>query len=71
MTDAALDDPVCVFAQEFLGVGTGIWVRRAVGITFECDSGYADRGGCGKPLLNLVIRSTRLWLGQAASGSYG
>jgi hypothetical protein len=34
--NAALDDPVSVFAREFIGIGTGIRVRCTVVVTFKC-----------------------------------
>jgi hypothetical protein len=53
--DAALDEPVCIFAREFLGVGTGIQVWCTIGITFEGNGGHGDYWTCGKALLEIVI----------------
>jgi len=33
--DAALDKSVRIFAREFLGIGTGVRMRRTIGITFK------------------------------------
>ena len=42
MTDAALDEPVLVFAREFFGIGTSVRVWRTIGITFKRNGGHAD-----------------------------
>ncbi len=63
MPDAAFDSAVRIFTREFLGIGTGIWMRRAVGITLQRNGGYGDRRECGESLVNLVIN--RLAIGQA------
>src|SRR5215510_11681727 len=44
-----------VFAREFFGVGTGVRVWRAIGVTFKCDGGHGDDRTFGKPLFKLVI----------------
>src|SRR5579871_2634621 len=55
MPDAALDDPVRIFAREFPGIRTGIRMRRAVGVAFQGKGGRRDYRGFGKPLLQSVI----------------
>ena len=63
MPDAAFDDPVRIFAGEFLGIGAGIGVRCTVGIAFKGDGGHSDDRHFGKPLFQIVI--FRLALSQA------
>src|SRR5262249_44030425 len=53
--DAALDDPMRVFAREFLGIGTAVRVRRAIGIAFKGDGRHGDDRTYGKPLFKVVI----------------
>ena len=53
--DAALDDPVRIFAGEFLGIGAGVRVWCAIGITFKGDGGHGDDRTFGKPLFQIVI----------------
>src|SRR5713226_3829016 len=53
--DAALDDPVRIFTREFLGIGTGVWMRRTIGITFKGNGGHGYDRTSGKPLLQIVI----------------
>ena len=50
-----VDDPVRIFAREFLGVGTGVRVRRTIGIAFKGDGGHGDDRTFGKPLFQIVI----------------
>jgi hypothetical protein len=53
--DAYGDGAMRIFADEFLGVGTGLWVRRAVGGAFKGNRGHGyDRTGC-KPFFDSVI----------------
>src|SRR5205085_8174507 len=61
--DAARDDPVRIFAREFLSVGAGVRVWRAVGIALQGDGGRGNHRGCGEPLFKLVI--LLLAVGQA------
>ena len=49
-------------AGEFLGVGTGVRVGCAIGITFKGDGGHGDDREFGKPLFQLVV--FRLAFGQ-------
>src|SRR5262245_61875736 len=53
--DATLADPMCVFAREFFGIGTGVRVWCAIGITFKGDSGHGDDRTFGKPFFKVVI----------------
>src|SRR5437763_21731 len=53
--DAAADGPVRIFARKFPGIGTGVQMRRTVGITFEGDGGHGDDRGLGKPLVEIGI----------------
>src|SRR6478609_3498076 len=46
---------VLIFAGEFFGIGSGIRMRRAVGITFEGDGGYSNYRECGEPFFQLVV----------------
>src|SRR2546425_5714423 len=61
--DAALDDPVHISAQEFLGIGTGVRVWCPIGIAFKRHRGHGDVWSCGEPLFQLVI--VRLAFGQS------
>src|SRR5580765_5254463 len=53
--DAAFDKPVRIFAREFLGIRTGLRMRRTIGITFKSNGGHSDDGSFGKPLFQIVI----------------
>src|SRR5438105_13392571 len=53
--DAAGDGPVRIFARKFPGIGTGVQMRRTVGITFEGDGGHGDDRALGKPLVEIGI----------------
>ena len=55
MPHAALDHPVLVFAGEFAGVGTGVQVRRAVGVALQGDSGHGDGRKFGEPPLQVIV----------------
>ena len=55
VTDAARDGPVLVFAGEFLGVRTGLRVRCAIGVAFECDGRHCDDRRLRKPLFQIVV----------------
>ena len=55
VADAARDGPVLIFAGEFLGVGAGLRVRRAVGVAFQRDGRHGDDRECGEPLFQIVI----------------
>lgn len=59
------DGSVRIFAREFLGIGTGLPLWCAIGITFESDSGHSDDRTFGKPLFQNVI--LRLALSQSDS----
>jgi hypothetical protein len=61
--DAALDSAVRVFAREPPGIGPGVRVWRAIGITFKSDGGHLDGWTLGKPLFYLGI--SRLAFSQA------
>jgi hypothetical protein len=50
VTDAAVDDPVYIFAGEFVGIGTAIRVWCIIGITFKGNGGHGDDRTFGKPL---------------------
>ena len=49
-------------AGEFLRIGAGVRVWRAIGITFEGDGGHGDDRDRGKPLFQIVV--FRLAFGQ-------
>lgn len=53
--NATLDEPVFIFACEFFGVGSGLGVRRAIGITFHSDRRHADYRPLGQTIFKLVI----------------
>src|SRR5829696_7798580 len=53
--NAALDDPVRIFAREFLGIGPGVRVGCTIGITFKGNGGHGDDRTFGKPLFQIVI----------------
>jgi hypothetical protein len=61
--DAVLDDPVLIFAREFLGIGTGIRVWCTISIPFKGNGGHGDDRAFGKPPFQIVI--FRLAIGQA------
>ena len=58
MPYAAGNEPVLVLVGKLLGIGTGVGMRRAVGVSFKCDRRHADHRRLCKPSLQLVI----LWL---------
>src|SRR5882672_1413788 len=47
--DAAGDGPVRISAREFLGIGAGVRVWCAIGITFHRNRRHGDARGFGKP----------------------
>ena len=53
--DATLDDPMCIFAREFFGIGTGVRVWRTVGVTFKGNGRHGDGGRFRKPLVQMEI----------------
>src|SRR3954468_15557524 len=55
VADAARDCAVYVLAYKLLCIGFWWWVRRAVGVAFECDGRDFDFGTGGETLLELVI----------------
>ena len=55
MPDAAVDDPVRIFAREFVGIGTAVRVWCTIGVTFKGDGRYGDDRACSKPLFQIVI----------------
>src|SRR5580692_3896944 len=55
VADAARDDAVLVFTGELRGIGTGMQVRRTIGIAFKGDRGNANERTCGKLLFQFVI----------------
>src|ERR1700722_526264 len=55
MSNAALDDPVSIFAREFIGIGTGIRVRCTVVVTFKRDGRHGNDRACGKPFFEVII----------------
>src|SRR5258705_11036311 len=62
--NAAFDQPVRILAREFLGVGAGLRMRRAVGVAFHGDGRHGDDREFGKPLfqgveLRLAFRETK------------
>ena len=63
MPDASTDGPERIFAREFFGIGTGVGVRRTVGITLKGDGGHRNDRRLGKPLFQIVI--FRLAFGEA------
>ena len=42
VADATGDDAVLVFAHEFLRGRPGVWMRHAIGVTFQCDRRHTD-----------------------------
>src|SRR5260221_3156491 len=44
-----------IFASEFSGIGTGVRVRRAVGVAFKRNGRYSDEWPSGKLLFQPVI----------------
>ena len=52
--DATVDDPVRIFAREFLGIGARVRVWCAVGVTFEGDCRHGDDWTCGQLLFQIV-----------------
>src|SRR5215470_11254729 len=65
--DAALNEPVLVFARELLGVGAGVRMRCAVGVTFKRDGGHGDDRTCGQALFQVVEFGLAFGEGQAPS----
>ena len=55
VADAAFDDPVRIDAREFLGVGAGIRMWCAIGITLKGNGGHGDDRAFGKPLFQIVV----------------
>src|SRR4051812_38347020 len=53
--DTALDDAVCIFGREFLGIRAGGRVRRPIGIAFKGDGGHGDDRSLGEPLFQIVV----------------
>src|ERR1700733_6346634 len=53
--DTALDDPVLVLAGEFAGVGAGVRVRRAVGVSLQGDGRHGDGRKDGELPLQVVV----------------
>jgi hypothetical protein len=56
--DAALDDPMLVFAGEFAGVGAGVRVRRTVGVSLQGDGGDRDGRKAARPRSGLAVAMT-------------
>src|SRR6266700_6109123 len=52
-----------IFARKFLGIGTGVRMRRTIRITFKGDGGDSDKRKFGKPFFQIVI--LRLALSQS------
>src|SRR5215208_2661746 len=53
--NAARDDPVRIFAREFLGIGTGVRVGCTIGISFERNGGHGDDRTFGKLVFQMVL----------------
>ena len=68
--DAARDHPVRIWAREFLGIRTGVRVRRPIGITFKGDGGHGDDRTLGQPLFQCVVLRLAFCQTQGASDSY-
>jgi hypothetical protein len=62
VTDAAPDDPVRVFAHEFLAIGIAVPVWCSIGIAFKGDRRHGHDRTFGKPLFQNII--FRLAFGQ-------
>lgn len=62
VSNAACDHPVGIFARTFLGIRTGIRVRRSIGISFQGDGGHTDDQPLGQLLFQGVV--LRLAFGQ-------
>ena len=65
MTDAARDNPVCVFARELFAIRVAVRVWRTIGITFKGDRRHGDDRTFGKPILQIIV--LRVAFGQADS----
>jgi hypothetical protein len=70
VTDAALDDPVRIFAGEFHGVGTALRVWRTIGIAFKRNRGHGDHRAFGQGAFPDRRIAPRRQPGCAASGDY-
>ena len=55
MSDPALDNSVCIFAREFLGICTSFRVWSTIGITFERDGRHRDNGRFRKSPVQIVV----------------
>ena len=55
VSDPTHDGPVLVSAREFLGVGAGLRMWCAVGITFKRNGRHGDDREFGKPLFQIVV----------------
>src|SRR5207237_10820083 len=53
--DTARDEAVFIAAREFPGIGTGLWMRCPIGISFQRNRGHADVRSCSEPLFQLII----------------
>ena len=53
--DAALDDPVHIFAREFPSIGAGLRVRCPIGITLQRNRGNGNVRGLGQPLFQIIV----------------
>jgi hypothetical protein len=60
VTNTTADDPMRILAKEFLGIGTGVRVWRAIGIPFKSDGGNGDAGS-----LRSNVASVKSHLGEA------
>src|ERR1022692_795463 len=62
--DTTLDEPVFIFAREFLAIRTIVRIMWCtVGITLKGNGGHGDDRTCGNSLFKIVI--LRLAIGQA------
>ena len=55
VSDAAFENPVRIFAREFLRVGTGVRMRRAVGVAFQGDRRHVDGWTFRETIFQIVI----------------
>src|SRR6185369_17772297 len=64
VSDATSDEPVFVFAREFLRIYGRVWMRCAIGITFKCNRWRRNHRSLSKPPFKIIVLS--LSFGQAA-----
>ena len=53
--NTARDIPVRILARKFAGIGAGIRMRRAVGVTFKRNGGHGDDRAGGKATASVPV----------------